>query len=244
MPSHNMMYQEQAIKVDTLSFSYNGMPVLSQVDFSVKKGEFIAIFGPNGGGKTTLLKLLMGFLKPQKGHISIFGHCCEEKRQFIGYVPQVAHFDKDFPISVLEVVLMGCLSHLSFFGTLPEKTKTQAKNALDRVGLLPLASRSFGSLSGGQAQRALIARALVSEPKLLLLDEPTASVDPTAEKEILEILGNLKGEMTILMVTHDLQSVVHQVDRLLCVRREVSSYLPSEVCDHFLLGLYHPRKET
>jgi len=227
------------LKVNDLEFSYHKTTILQNVNLSIDKGAFVGIFGPNGGGKTTFLQLLMGFLKPTKGTIAISNHTPKEARSLIGYVPQVTHYDRQFPLSVLELVLMGCLSKSSWIGTLPKESKIRALEALKRVNLTDKQEASFGTLSGGQAQRALLARALVSQPKLLLLDEPTASVDPKAEKEIHDLLFSLKGEMTILMVTHDLETIYQKVDRWLCINRQISSYAPSEVCQHFSHGLYH-----
>lgn len=231
---------ERIIEVSDLYFSYEKISVLEDVNFSIAKGEFIGIFGPNGGGKTTLLKLLMGFLKPVKGRISLFHTHPKTARNRLSYVPQVTRYDRQFPISVLELVLMGCLSEGSWWGGFPSEAKKKALHALQRVGLADKKDQAFGTLSGGQAQRALIARALVSDPELLLLDEPTASVDLNAEKEIYHILSELKNTMTILMVTHDLQAIVPKVDRLICINRNATPYKPAEVCEHFALGLYHP----
>jgi zinc transport system ATP-binding protein len=227
------------IEVENLNFSYESTPILQNINVSVAEGEFIGIFGPNGGGKTTFLKLLMGFLKPLSGSIKIHNHSPKTFRKKIGYVPQVSSMDKQFPISSLELVLMGCLSQGSWWGGLPAHAKQKALHALELVGLSDKSDAAFGTLSGGQAQRVLIARALATEPELLILDEPTASVDPNAKKEIYQILSSLKGKMTILMVTHDLDEILQQTQRLLCINRQVSSYFPKEVCEHFTMGLYH-----
>ncbi|NDE82586.1 MAG: ATP-binding cassette domain-containing protein [Chlamydiia bacterium] len=202
-----------AIEIQNLDHSFDKTSVLEKVSFRVEQGEFVGIFGPNGGGKTTLLRLLMGFQKPSRGQIQLFGKSPENLRPKIGYVPQINRLDKLFPITVLDIVLMGCLSSANIFGS--------------------------------QAQRVLIARAIVAQPDLLLLDEPTASVDPEAEKDILKILEELKGKTTILMVTHDLQTIINQVGKLLCVHKQVHTLLPNQVCEHFGLGLYHrPISET
>ncbi len=234
--------KEKPVEVHDLSFGYEKRAILNKVNLSVDPGEFIAIFGPNGGGKTTFLKLLMGFLKPGHGKISIFGSSPKKARQEIGYVPQVTQFDKQFPVSVLDLVLMGCLSQASWFGGFSKEIRKKAEAALDLVGLLGKKDQAFGTLSGGQAQRALIARGLVSNPKLLLLDEPTANVDPEAETQIYDLLLSLKGTITIFMVTHNLQGIIKKADRLFCVHRTVTSYTPKEVCEHFAVGLYHPPK--
>lgn len=233
------MKKNPTISLKNVFFSYDKTVVLEGVNLTLYEGDFVAIFGPNGGGKTTLLKLLTGFLKPQTGQISVLGQTPEEARTQIGYVPQTTRLDKQFPITVEEIVQMGCLSKASFWGTLSKEQKKDALQALEKVGLLEIKDRAFGTLSGGQAQRVLIARALVSQPKILLLDEPTASVDPQAEEEILSILDSLKGKMTILMVTHDLQTILHRTESLVCVHRHVHLFSPSQVCEHFGLGLYH-----
>lgn len=230
---------EKIISIEHLFFQYDGAPTLEDVNLEITKGEFIGIFGPNGGGKTTLLKLIMGLLDPKKGKVNLFGHLPKEMRHLIGYVPQAMRFDRDFPISSLEVVMMGMLRKLSWWGAYPADAKRKSLDALERLGVAHKAKSSFGTLSGGEAQRVLIARAIVDNPNLLLLDEPTANVDIDAETKIYEELKELSKTMTILMVTHDLETIVDKVERLLCVQRRVSSLKTEEVCEHFALGLYH-----
>lgn len=228
-----------ALEVENVFFSYNATSVLEDVSFSVSPGEYVAIFGPNGGGKTTLLYLLMGFLKLNRGKISIFGKSPKEGREMIGWVPQNFHYDRDFPISVEEVVLGGRLAKLSWSGRFTKKDYTICIESLEKVGMEKSLHLPFASLSGGQAQRVLIARALASQPSILLLDEPTASVDFTAQNEIYALFKALKGEMALVMVTHDLNSAVEHVDRLFCVQRTLTSMSPEKVCEHFAVGLYH-----
>jgi zinc transport system ATP-binding protein len=231
--------KEKILIIEHLFFHYDSMPALEDVNIEIFKGEFVGIFGPNGGGKTSLLRLVMGFLRPQKGKVLLYGRPPEEMRHLIGYVPQAIRFDRDFPISALEVVMMGSLRKLSWWGTYPAEAKRKAMDALDRVGLAHKAKAAFGTLSGGEAQRTLIARAIVDEPSLLLLDEPTANVDTEAEQNIYAQLADLNQTMTILMVTHDLQTIIDKVGKLLCVQRQVTSLKTKEVCEHFALGLYH-----
>lgn len=227
------------IKSNNLFFQYEETAILENVSFAIAPGEFVGIFGPNGGGKTTLLKLLLGFLKPQKGSVEILGEASKVSREKMGYVPQISHLDRQFPITVLEVVMMGCLDK-SPCRSYTKDAKEKAREALKDVGMLDFQNHAFGTLSGGQAQRVLIARALVSKPSILLLDEPTASVDATAEETIYKLLQQLKGTMTIVMVTHDLQVMMQKVDRFICVNKEVTTYSQAQVCDHFAQGLYHP----
>lgn len=232
--------QEVAIAVKNLSFGYTrDHSVLSHVSFDVLKGEFIGIIGPNGGGKTTLLKLLIGFLLPQDGEISIFGQSTTSYPNGIAYVPQALHYDKQFPITIMDLVLGGRLSRLPWWGKFSKEDKEAALFALEQVNLADFQHRSLGTLSGGQAQRALIARALAQEPKVLLLDEPMACVDVQAEADIYNVLNEIKENLTILMVTHDIRAVIQQVKRVLCVQGGVQSIEPGDLCEHFALGLYH-----
>lgn len=233
------MNTKPIIELHNVCFSYQDTSVLRDVSFCVYPGEFIGIIGPNGGGKTTLLKILMGFLTPSSGSVRIFGESPTSVLPKLAYVPQTTRYDKQFPISVLEVVLLGRLSHLPWYGVYAKKDKEAAFEALEKVGLVDLASRPYGTLSGGQAQRVLIARALSSNPSLMLLDEPTASVDAKVQAEIYEILEQLQGGMTILMVTHDLNVAIERVKKVICVQYTVMTLTPKDVCEHFALGLYH-----
>lgn len=236
MPSVKM---PTAVSIQNVSFSYEETMVLNNISFNIEEGEFVGIIGPNGGGKTTLLKLILGFLHPDSGKIALFDRPQQLSNHSVAYVPQSLRYDKQFPISVLELVLGGRLSHLPWYGKYDQKDIQAALNALERVGMSDFKDRSFGNLSGGQAQRTLIARALASEPRLLLLDEPTASVDAHAEAEIYKILKKLQGQMTILMVTHNLQAAIELVEKVVCVQHTAVVLKPSQVCEHFALGLYH-----
>lgn len=224
------------LSVQNLSFSYDRRtPILEEINFNIEKGQFVGIFGPNGGGKTTLLMLILGLLTPTHGQIRL------TSKTPIGYVPQVRRFDKQFPISVLEVVLQGCLSEFRGWGNFSKEAKERAHDALEKVGLKDKARAPFGTLSGGQIQRTLIARALASNPEILLLDEATVGVDPEALSEIFKFLIGLKGKITILMVTHDLQNIAKEMDQLYCIDRQLTPYTTEQICEHFALGLYHPK---
>lgn len=219
------------IELTDLCFSYDSASILQKVNLQVRKGEFVGIMGPNGGGKTTLLKLLMRFLQPTSGKVAVHGK--------IGYVPQAHKTDRDFPITVHEIVLLGALSKTNFWGAYPAEIKEKANALIEQLGLTPHKHKVFGSLSGGLAQRTLLARALISDPDVLLLDEATANIDAASTLAIFDILEKLKGKKTILTVTHDLKTIIERVDRVLCVQGEVTSLLTNEVCEHFALGLYH-----
>lgn len=237
-----MSFHPPVIETDHLFFSYPNNSVLSDVSIKVQQGEFIGLIGPNGGGKTTFLKLITGFIKPTSGTIHVFGNIPKSgsgTQLHLAYVPQTTRFDRNFPVSVFEVVLSGLLSRLPWYGRFHQTERDLAFYTLEKVNMQDFAKKPFGTLSGGQAQRVLIARALVSDPKLLLLDEPTASVDSKAEADIFSILKELKGKMTILMVTHDLQAAIEHVERVYCVQGNVFPLKPEEVCEHFTIGLYH-----
>ena len=212
------------VEIESLDFAYGKISILSGINLTIEQGEFVGVIGPNGGGKTTLLKLIMGLLEPQKGSVK----CFVER---IGYVPQTLTFDRRFPITVEELVLGGLPPNWRYTGAMRKK----ALEAMERAGV---PNQTIGTLSGGQLQRALIARALVCDPQLLLLDEPTAHIDVEAEEQLHDLLRSLK--MTKLMVTHDLETALKEVDRILSVHGHVHSYEPKELCDHYAHGLYHP----
>lgn len=235
-----MTEKKSALSVNKVTFGYTKCePNIVDATFEVATGEFIGIIGPNGGGKTTLLKLLMGFLSPWEGTISIFGKRPTKYPNGIAYVPQTLRFDRQFPLTVKDLVLEGRLSKLPWWGIFSKIDQEEALHALEQVGLLEYKDKPFGTLSGGQAQRALIARALASKQKILLLDEPTASVDAQAEEDIYALLQKIRKTHTILMVTHDIRAIIAQVERILCVQTSVSVMEPSTLCEHFAMGLYH-----
>ena len=210
------------IELENVSFTYGRVPVLDDVNVTVQRGEIVSVVGPNGGGKTTLLRLILGLLQPEKGTIRVFGDTPESARLRIGYMPQHVQHDRDFPVSVKDVVLMGRLGHTQRrFGRYTKEDQSAARAALEKVGLLDEAGRSFAKLSGGQRQRTLIARAICAEPELLLLDEPTSNVDSRSESELADLLGQLGQQMTIVMVSHDLGFVSKLVRRVICVNRRV-----------------------
>jgi len=203
-----------------LSFRYQKPLVLEDVTFQIQEGESLCVIGPNGGGKSTLLKLMLGLLEPTGGELCILGKPPVKARCEVGYVPQALRFDPLYPVSALDIVLMGCLDQLGI-GRYSKACREVAMNALDEVALADLSKRSFSDLSGGQRQRVLIARALASEPRLLLLDEPTANIDLSVEAQLLETLSLLREKMTILLVTHDLDLVSAVGDSVLCVNHRI-----------------------
>ncbi len=224
------------IEFKHVNFSYSDTPVLRDVDLTIERGEFISVIGPNGGGKTTLAKLILGLVHPDHGVVELFGAPPSAGRHRIGYVPQYTQFDPQFPISVLDVTIMGRMGRgLSFRG---RRDREAALVALDEVGLRDMAKRQFSSLSGGQRQRVLIARALASDPEILLLDEPTSNVDMAVENRLSSLLESFTERMTVILVTHDLGFVSHLVTRLVCVNETVRIHPTYEVTSDMIHSLY------
>ena len=211
-----------ALDISNLNVFYGEDCALRDVNLQVEEREFLAIIGPNGGGKTTLLKSILGLVQPDSGEIRIFGRSGESARRSIGYVPQFSRFDRKFPISVEEVVLIGRLSGRSaWFSRFSLQDRQLVDSLLERLEIADLKHRQIGQLSGGQLQRVLIARALAVEPKILVLDEPTASVDSASKTRIYDLLKELNQEMTILIVTHDLSAVSSNIDKIACLNQQL-----------------------
>lgn len=218
-----------ALAFDGVWFAYEAPVVLEDVTLSVPRGDFVSLVGPNGGGKTTMLRLALGLIAPARGKVAVLGMPPAEARRFVGYVPQHQAFDPQFPVTVLEVVLMGRLAPARPLGPYGRRDKELAREALGKVGLLDAGDRPFSTLSGGQRQRVLIARAVASAPELLLMDEPTANVDSPAVFELYELLRLLNRTMTVVLVSHDLGFVSRLVRRIVCVNRTVTTHPAGEL---------------
>ena len=235
-----MSSEELVIKFENVDFSYDGSEelVLENINLKVDKGDFACVVGPNGGGKTTLLRLILGLNKPLRGKVSVFGKQPEQVLEKIGYVPQFSKFDSNFPVSVLDVVLMGCLCKSFWWGRYSKEQTGAAIEALETVGLKDFIHRSFADLSGGQKQRALIARAIMSQPDLLLLDEPTASVDIHGTEQFYKMFTEMNKKFTILIVSHDIGFVSSQVKSVICVRKTLQIHPVSGLTGESLQKMY------
>jgi zinc transport system ATP-binding protein len=226
------------IEIKNLDFAYTGENILSSINLNVKNRDFLAIIGPNGGGKTTLLKLMLGLLKPDRGTVLVKGKKPGNTTSSIGYVPQNVHLNQSFPISALDVVLMGSFDPKKRFRQNQTKNRKEALEALERLEMGNHANKKIGTLSGGQRQRVLIARALVSKPELLLLDEPTASIDTKGQTEFYELLAKLNKEITILVVSHDLLVISRYVDTVACVNKHLHYHDHAEITGDMLDTMY------
>ncbi len=226
------------IDVDRLSFAFDTQPILEEVSLTVRSGEFLAIIGPNGGGKTTLLRLLLGLLQPDKGRIHIFGESPKKACQRVGYVAQDIHINREFPITALDVVLMGRLAPGWGRHIIRRKDRIKAHEALEQMGMGAYCQHRIGELSGGQRQRVLIARALVAQPELLFLDEPTASIDASGQNEFYRLLRELNRAITILMVSHDIMVLSSYVKSVACVNRTLHYHDHAEISEEMVAMMY------
>ncbi len=229
------------IAFEDVSFSYGRGPlVLDRVKMSIREGEFLGLIGPNGGGKSTLLKLILGLLRPTVGKVLVFGreaHDLGPDRRLLGYVPQDTGVRKHFPATVLDVTLMGTYASLGLFRSPGKVEHEAARRAIRDVGLEGLEDRPAGNLSGGQQQRMAIARALVAQPKLLLLDEPTSGLDTGGQSQLFALLKKLREsyQLTVVMVSHDVTALSHYADELACLSRTLHWHDRSELISEAVL---------
>lgn len=197
--------------------------VLEDITLELEAADFLGLIGPNGGGKSTLLKVMLGLIKPERGEVKIFGLSPQEARGRVGYMPQKTLFDPSFPVKAFDVVLMGRYNRAGLLRRYSQADRTAAKLALEAVGMAGFSEREIGSLSGGEQQRVFVARSLVSEPKLLLLDEPTAGVDAAQEKEFYDLLCRLNRKMgiAIVLVSHDITAISKYVNKIACLNQRL-----------------------
>lgn len=212
----------EAVRIDNLSVSIKGKEVLKNINLTLSEGHFLGIVGPNGGGKTTLIRLILGLLHPTSGIVKIFGRApdlLDTKESMFGYLPQHQYVDPNFPARTVDIVLMGRYQKTGFFRWPGRKEKERAVEYLDMMGIENLKDAQYNRLSGGQQQRVSIARALAGEPKILILDEPSTGIDVVGQEDFYHLLKGLQKKMnlTILMVSHDIGTVTTYVDEICCL---------------------------
>lgn len=217
---------ENIIEITGVNFNQDASRILEDINLEIKRGEFLGIIGPNGAGKTTLLKIMLGLIKPTSGTIRLFGEDIHHFKDWykIGYIPQHAlNYDANFPVNVFEVVSMGRFSKKGFFKNLGKEDMQVIDDVLGIVGMKEYKNRRIGELSGGQQQRVFIARALASQPELLILDEPTIGVDIAGQKEFYDFLEKLNKEkkITLVLVTHDISNITSHVGKLACINKKM-----------------------
>lgn len=228
----------EVVVLEKVTVDYGPYRALNDVNLTVHENDRLAVIGPNGGGKTTLLKVILGLIRPSSGKVTVFGQKPGRAASLVGYVPQARRFEMDFPISVLDVTLMGRVGRSSAIGRYSKEDIVCAERALDNVGILQKKRARIGELSGGQQQRVFIARALASGPRLLLLDEPTASVDPSMQKGFYELLDRLGDGMAVVLVSHDVGVVSTRLNKIACVNRSVLYHGAKDVTTEDLRTLY------
>lgn len=232
------MQNKPVIHIQNLWAGYGKDPILENIQLDIYPQDFVGLIGPNGGGKTTLIKVILGLLAPARGTVEIMGLPVEQGRRFVGYVPQFVEFDRAFPISVYEVVRMGLLNKRRLLNPFRPEDHHKIMEALEQVNLAGLAHQPIGELSGGQRQRAYIARALVSQPEILLLDEPTASVDSHTSTTVFELLRELNQRVTILLISHDISAISSYVKTIGCLNRRLAYHAQKQITADMLQSTY------
>jgi zinc transport system ATP-binding protein len=227
-----------AVELRGVNLHRGDVRVLEDIDLTIERGAFLAVLGPNGSGKTTLLRIILGLIAPRSGSVRVLGSSPRAARGRVGYVPQHARFDLDFPIRAEEVVRMGRLARGRFGRRYDASDRAAARRALATMEVEHLADRPIGALSGGELQRVLIARALALEPELLLLDEPTASLDERIGRSVWDILGELSQRMTLVVVSHDIGAISQHVRGVACLNRRLYMHPQGELTDEILEATY------
>ena len=229
---------KEVISVRHLWAGYEQDMILEDINLSIHELDFVGMIGPNGGGKTTLIKVLLGLLPPTRGEVKIMGQDVRQGRRYVGYVPQAVEFDRQFPINVWQVARMGRLGKRRLLQRYTSQDNDIVAESLRQVGMLELRERPIGALSGGQRQRVNIARALASEPQILLLDEPLAGVDPQTSINFYELLSRLNDRITILMVSHDVGTVTSYVKTIGCLNRRLFYHREKQITPDMLDAAY------
>lgn len=241
-----MSAAQHVIEVEDVTFSFGAAPVLERISLHVSNGEFLGIVGPNAGGKSTLLRIILGLLDPHAGRVRVLGKAPREARRRLGYVAQYPSFPRDFPITVEQAVLLGRLGTSARRGwmdaLLPgfftRRDRQVVAQSLEEVEADGISGRQIGSLSGGQLQRVLLARALAAEPEILILDEPTANIDQRLESDIFDLLKVFNRRMTILVVSHDVGFISSYVTRVACINRTLVCHHTNDIDGQVIQDLY------
>ncbi len=233
------MKKNAAITIKNLSAGYNHEHIIENINCTIHTKDFFGIIGPNGGGKSTLLKVILGLLPARIGSVTIYGQSPKQARKHIGYVPQYTQYDTHYPITVWEVVLMGRRSSRGLKPRYNQEDKQATQQALEKVDMLSYKDQHINNLSGGQRQRVYIARALVSNPKILLLDEPTANIDKTVQTHFYELLKDLNKDITIVLVTHDIGIISSHVNRVACLNHYLYTHDDNTITEEMLEAAYN-----
>lgn len=229
---------EKLIEIENIKASYGSKVALKDVSLSIWKDDFLGIIGPNGGGKTTLLKVILGLMKPCAGTIRFFNNGEEIPSLKIGYLPQMNNIDKKFPISVRDVITSGLASQKRLFRSFSTEQHERVNHVMEQMGLEELPNRAIGELSGGQLQRVLLGRAIVSRPQLLILDEPNSYVDKRFESHFYKLLEEINKESAIILVSHDIGTVLSMVKNIACVNETSHYHSGSDISQEWLNEKY------
>ncbi|MEA5127599.1 MAG: ABC transporter ATP-binding protein [Proteiniphilum sp.] len=227
------------IDITNLTVGYDNKPnVLQDVNLSIYQDDFLGIIGPNGGGKTTLLRTILGLIKPQSGSITFYNKDEKTVSLNIGYLPQINQIDKKFPISVSEVILSGLTPGTNIFKRYSHADKQKVKEVAQRLGIEELLQRAIGELSGGQLQRVLLGRAIIDNPKLIILDEPSTYVDKLFETNFYKLLGDINKDIAIVLVSHDVGTIISLVKNIACVNQGLHYHPGTDISQEWLLNAY------
>lgn len=227
------------VKIEDVTVRYGLFVALEKASLTICENDFIGVIGPNGGGKTTLLKAILGLIKPSQGKIT-FSDAIHQKGSSIGYLPQVNKFDPNYPISVTEVIISGLTTYGNWYKKYDRSNIKKAKQVMDELGILHLAQKPIGQLSGGQMQRVFLARALISDPRLLILDEPDTYVDYQFENQLYEKLKEVNKRMAIVLVSHDIGTISTHVKSIACVSRKLNHHMSNIITPEQLKGYNCP----
>ncbi len=228
------MTPKKILELTAINAGYDTSLILEEINLPVYENDFLGIIGPNGSGKTTLLRIILGLVPPQKGSVTFYDKHLQGNRKAIGYLPQFKIVDRTFPITVRDVILSGCMGERSFMRSFSRDCHERAESLMDRFGISHLAERTVGDLSGGEMQRVFLCRALISSPRLLILDEPDTFVDSSFAENLNEILVELNKDMAIILVSHDIGSIISAVKNIACVNGTLHYHGASEISQELL----------